>query len=136
MNNLQIIGNLTADPKEYSTKDGILCAKFTVAVNGYGESVEYIYVTAWRKTAENCLRYLKKGSKVFISGEATCRVWESQSGEAKGNIEVNARTIELLSQRTTSDDEEEEPKPRAKKAAVKEPKASRYQPSDDEELPF
>lgn len=63
MNNLQIIGNLTADPKEYSTKDGILCAKFTVAVNGYGESVEYISVTAWRKPAENCLRYLKKAAK-------------------------------------------------------------------------
>lgn len=136
MNNFQIIGNLTADPKEYAAKDGTVCAKFSVAVNGYGGKTDYVNVTAWGKLGENCLKYLVKGKKVFVSGTASCHAWQNQRGEVVGNIEINAGLIEFLTKSSEGEESDEEPKPRAKKAATKEPKGSRYQPSDDEDLPF
>ena len=73
MNNVVLIGNLTRDPELRYSSGGNQTAvcRFTIAVNdGYGENkrTSFIPIVVFGKPAENCDRYLQKGSKVCING--------------------------------------------------------------------
>lgn len=74
MNKVNLIGNLVANPElRYSNGETqtAIC-RFRIAVNdGYGEKqrTSFIPITVFGKSAENCERYLAKGSKVAISGK-------------------------------------------------------------------
>ena len=74
LNKAMIIGNLTRDPEMRNTASGTPVASFSVATNlvwrdqngQKQEKVEFHNVVAWRKLAEICGQYLKKGSKVYF----------------------------------------------------------------------
>lgn len=74
MNKVYLIGNLTRDPELAETSSGIKVCRFAIAVNRtYAGSdgnreTDFFNITVWRTQAENCGRYLKKGSKVAIVG--------------------------------------------------------------------
>jgi single-strand DNA-binding protein len=80
LNSINIIGRLGKDPEEKTTSTGKLVAKFSVAVNGYKQDETiWLDVDAWGRTADYCLAYLKKGSKVAISGRLTQRKYEGKT---------------------------------------------------------
>ena len=94
-------GNLTKNPEKIETANATMC-KFTVACDtGYikdGErETEFITFIAWRKTAENCLKYLKKGSKVSVVGIVRNRSYDTQDGSKRYVTEVTVEEIEFLS---------------------------------------
>jgi single-strand DNA-binding protein len=102
MNKLTIIGNLTRDPELRTTSTGINVCTFTVAVNRRNKAqgqpdADFFRVSAWRALGENCAKYLTKGRKVAVVGEVSLRMYETQSGETKANMEVNADDVEFLS---------------------------------------
>lgn len=74
MNNVQIIGRITADPELRQTQSGISCCRFTVAVNRKfknpnGEyDADFISCVAWRQTAEFITRYFSKGKMIALEG--------------------------------------------------------------------
>ena len=76
LNQIHIIGNLTADPQFSTTKNGNSVCNMNVATNEFwndkqGErqqETEYHIVTVWGKTAEFCNNYLKKGQSVYLEG--------------------------------------------------------------------
>lgn len=74
MNNVILMGRLTADPVLRQTPSGISSCRFTIAVNrNYknqnGEyDADFISCVAWRQTAEFVSRYFNKGSMICISG--------------------------------------------------------------------
>lgn len=73
-------------------------ASFTVAVNNRkadGEAT-FFRCSAWRGTAENCVRYLDKGRKVAVVGEVSARGYTTKAGETKASLEVNVNEIEFL----------------------------------------
>lgn len=96
MNRLTIIGNLTKDPELRTTQSGIPVCTFTVAVNAQDKS-EYFRVTAWRKQAETCSKYLTKGKKVAVVGSVSGSAYIDKNGEAKTSLEVTALEVEFLS---------------------------------------
>lgn len=74
MNSVILIGNLTRDPElRYSTgQSQTAICRFTVAVNdGFGDKqrTSFIPIVVFGKAAENCDRFLKKGSKVCVNGK-------------------------------------------------------------------
>ena len=97
MNTCIIIGNLTAKPELRTTTSGKDVASFTVAVNGYGDKVDYFRVSAFGKLAENCARYLDKGRKVSVSGSVSVNSYTSRDGTAKASLELLASSVEFLS---------------------------------------
>lgn len=98
MNKITIIGNLTADPEMRATNSGKDICNFTVAVKKeIGEGTDFFRVTTWEKLANNCKRFLAKGKKVAVCGSASCSAYTTKSGEAKANLEINAREVEFLS---------------------------------------
>ena len=101
------IGNLTRDPDLRYTPQGTPVCKFSIAINSKfndKEDTTFLNVGTWSGLAENCEKYLNKGSKVAVVGEIRVNEWETESGEKKKNYEINANQVEFLS--TKKNDEE------------------------------
>lgn len=104
LNKAMIIGNLTQDPESKTTPSGQTVATFSVATNlvwtdqngQKQQRAEYHNIVAWRKLAEICAEYLKKGSKVFIEGRLQTRNWEGQDGVKRYRTEIVADNMIML----------------------------------------
>ena len=108
-----IIGNLTRDPEVKTTPSGQTVASFSVATNFIwtdqsGEKqkkVEYHNIVAWRRLAEICGQYLKKGNKVYIEGRLQTRDWEAQDGSKRNRTEIVAENMIMLDTKGSSGSE-------------------------------
>ncbi len=140
MNKVFLIGNLTRDPELNTTANNISVCKFTVAVtrrfaNADGtRETDFLPVVCWRGQAENCGRYLKKGSKVGICGSIQTRSYEASDGTRRYVTEINADEVQFLSSRGDWNNAEELPE--VTEANAKKDKLSDLKPLEDEDLPF
>lgn len=104
-NKVFLIGNLTRDPELRYTTSGIPVARFAVAVNRVrrkgvggdaGQDVDFINIVAWRRLAEICGEYLKKGRPVAVEGRLQIRSFKARSGEMVTMTEVVADNMQML----------------------------------------
>lgn len=99
MNSVQLIGRLTADPDvRYNPNTQLAVAKFRVAIDdGYGEKkrTNFVPVTVFGKTAENCEKYLKKGLQVGVQGKIQTGSYE-KDGKTVYTTDVIAERIHFL----------------------------------------
>lgn len=92
-------GNLTRDPETKTIKTGKSVTTFSVAMNHeYGskdgnKAVSFILVETWDKLAENCASYLKKGSRVTVSGNLREDRWKDQDGKPQNRHKIVANTV-------------------------------------------
>ena len=112
---LEMIGNLTRDPESRTFQkgetDGKVC-NFTVAASsGYGQykRTEFVRVAAWNGLGKICMEYLKKGTKVYVSGTPTVNVYTNRDGNAAGNMELQLDDLEILSGKEKAAEEEAKP---------------------------
>lgn len=98
LNQCQFIGHLGADPEMKSFQNGGRMASFRIGVTekwkdkSSGEQRER---TEWVPIVINndglvgvAERFLRKGSKVFVSGQLRTRKWQDQSGADRYTTEV------------------------------------------------
>ena len=103
-NKVFLIGNLTRDPELRYTSSGIPVAGFAVAVNRFkkkgaettGQDVDFINIVAWRRLAEICGEYLKKGRPVAIEGRLQIRSYTGKDGQPRTMTEVVADNMQML----------------------------------------
>ena len=103
-NKVTIAGNLTKDPEIRYTTSGTAIASFSVAINhSYTtkdgekrEEVLFIEVNAWRKLADICNNYLKKGAPVLVDGRLKENKWTDNEGRARSKMFIEASDIVLL----------------------------------------
>ena len=101
MNVSVIAGNLTRDPElRYSTgqKQTAIC-RFTVAVNErYGDKpkTNYIPITAFGRLAENCDKYLAKGSQCLVKGRISTGSYTNNEGQKVYTTEILADEVKFL----------------------------------------
>jgi single-strand DNA-binding protein len=108
LNKALLIGNLTRDPEARATPDGTPVTTFSVATNlrwtdpsgNRQEKVEYHNIVAWRKLAEICGQYLRKGSKVYVEGRIQTRQWEDQQKQKRYRTEIVAENLIMLDRQT------------------------------------
>lgn len=101
-NQIIIVGNLTDDPELRYTPNGAAVVKFRVAVNRRfkdeagnwkdGET-SYFSVNAWRSLAENVAETLTRGTRVLVAGRLQMRSWETQEGEKRTVVEIEADEV-------------------------------------------
>lgn len=110
MNSVCLIGNLTRDIELKYTPGGTAVANVSVAVNKTytkdGEKVQevsYFDVTVWAKSAENCEKYLSKGSKVAVTGELKQERWDDD-GTTKSRVKIVANRVEFLDSKKKNDE--------------------------------
>ena len=102
MNKVFLIGRLVRDPEMRLTTSGIAVTRFTLAIDrGFkrGDEAErtadFIRVVAWRRLAEICNDYLKKGKLVAIEGRLQVDSFE-KNGERRTVSEVVADNMQML----------------------------------------
>ena len=105
------MGNLTRDAEIKQTTGGQSVCSFGLAVNEKytaksGEMKEntlFVDVDCWGKVAENCAKYLHKGSAVLVDGKLKLDTWE-KDGNKRSKISVTAQNVQFLSSAKIADD--------------------------------
>lgn len=102
MNQITLLGNLTKDTQLTTSANGTSFTKFDLAVkrnrpNSNGEfETDYFTIITFGKLAENCNKYLKKGSKALVSGSVQNRSYEAQDGTKRYVTEIIASEVEFI----------------------------------------
>jgi single-strand DNA-binding protein len=105
LNKVLLIGHLGKDPEVSYTASGVAVAKFSIATNerwkdqdgNTQERTEWHNIVAWRKLAEICGQYLKKGSKVYLEGRLQTRSWDDKNtGVKRYTTEIIADDLIML----------------------------------------
>lgn len=128
MNQVFLIGNVCKDLELTQTPSGVSITKFSIAVsrdytNADGEKeVDFFNIVVWRGLAENCCKFLKKGSKVAVVGSLQNNNYKDKDGVRKTSTQIIAKKIEFL---TPKEKNEEVQKSRTPLEGI-----------DDNQLPF
>src|SRR5205807_8419794 len=102
MSQTVIVGKLANDPELRYTPNGAAVVKFRVAVNRRykdqaGEwkdgETSYFTVNAWRTLAENVAESLTRGANVIVVGRLQQRSWETQEGDTRTVVEIEADEV-------------------------------------------
>lgn len=103
LNRIVLIGRLTKDPElKYTPANGVAVATFTLAVNrrfaqqGQQKETDFIPIVVWRAQAENCAKFLGKGSLVALEGRLQLRSYEDREGQRRTSTEVVADSVQFL----------------------------------------
>ncbi len=83
MNNVNIVGHLTADIDLRTTDSGKHVISFCVAVDGSQDRTYFVDCVAWEARADNIKKYFHKGDKIGISGMITTRNYEKDGQKRK-----------------------------------------------------
>lgn len=135
MNKVILVGNLTRDPELSTTSSGISLCRLSIAVsrryvNAEGvREADFFNVSVWRNQADNCYKYLRKGSKVGIIGTLQSRSYEDKDGSRRYVIDIVADDVEFLSSRPSSEEPSDGVDERPRKPAE-------LKPVEDDDLPF
>jgi single-strand DNA-binding protein len=128
-----IMGNLGREPEMRYTPAGVPVTDFSVAVNKRytnkdGERIErtvWYKVVCWRKLAETCAQYLKKGRTVIVEGDLTAEAYTDRDGKPQAKLVLTATSVQFVGGSRSDGDGEPQPG---------EPPAGAI--GDEDELPF
>lgn len=112
LNKVMIIGRLGRDPELRYTQSGMAVANFNVATDeSYTdkdgnriERTEWHKVTTFQRQAENCAKFLAKGSLVYIEGSLQTRKWQDQQGQDRYTTEIKAERVRFLESKSRIED--------------------------------
>jgi len=146
MNSVELIGNITKDPELRYTKDNVAVVSFNIAINRINEGVDFIPIKVFNKQAENCKKYLKKGSKVAIEGSIRTGSYEKEDGTKIYTTEIMANRVHFLSSNANTQEKQENTEKGNKNSELEENKQQQFVVDDvftefgnmleDEDAPF
>lgn len=118
MNKCIFIGNLTRDPEFTQTGSGVSLCRFSIAVSRSfkreGEpDADFFNIVTWRGLADNCHKYLSKGSKVCVIGSMQNRTYDDREGNKRFTSDVVADEVEFVGSRNASAPAEQASAPKA-----------------------
>lgn len=120
INKVIIVGHLGNDPEMRSMPNGEAVANISVATSeawtdkNTGERrevTEWHRIVFYRKLAEICGQYLKKGAQVYIEGRLRTRKWRDQNGQDRYTTEIQGDVMQMLGTRPQSADGANNPQP-------------------------
>jgi single-strand DNA-binding protein len=96
-NSITITGNVTREPELRFTPAGAALCEFGVAwnlrkQNGDDEAM-FFNVTCWRSLAENVAESIDKGDRVIVTGRLNWRSWETDAGEKRQVVDIQAEEV-------------------------------------------
>lgn len=140
LNNVILVGRLTADPELKNTPSGVAVTTFTVAVNRNYQKDEqreadFINCVAWRQTAEFVCRYFRKGGSICVIGSIQTRKYTTQNGENRYAVEVVADEIRFVDSKSDTGTVQTQNSAYMPEAYQSAPTFEEVT-ADDEDLPF
>jgi len=115
MNKYICVGNLTSAPQLKEVGENSVCS-FSVAINSISkkEDTFFMDIECWNKVAQNCQKYLDKGSKVLVEGKLKSNSWTSKEGVKREKFICVADLVTFLST-TNNGGQQKAEAPRAQK---------------------
>ena len=111
MNNVVLIGRLTRDPEmRYTTgANQMAVTTFTLAIDrpvkqGQEKQTDFIRVTVFGRSAENCDRYLAKGRQAAVRGRIQTGSYTNKDGQTVYTTDVVAYHVEFIGGGQNRDD--------------------------------
>ena len=105
MNKVFLIGRLTQDPTASTLDSGHTYCRFSIAVNrftrGEDSRADFINIVTWDALAQNCVKYLAKGSQVAVCGSIQTGSYE-RDGVKRQTFDIRADQVEFLSRPNTT----------------------------------
>lgn len=103
MNLCAFTGNLGRDPELRATNAGLAITNISIAVSGrkkvgdqWEDKTTWVPVVLIGRHAEVAGQYLKKGSKVRITGQFSVRKWQDKDGADRYTTEIVASELQML----------------------------------------
>ena len=108
VNKVIIVGHLGNDPEIRTMPNGDAVANISVATSeswndrNTGERrevTEWHRIVFYRRQAEICGEYLRKGSQVYVEGRLRTRKWQDQNGQERYTTEIQGDVMQMLGAR-------------------------------------
>ncbi len=140
MNKVILAGFLGRNPELKRTQNQVAVCSFSVATsekfkNAAGEmqdKTEWHRIVAWNALAENCNKFLAKGSQVLLEGKIQTRKYKDKNEIEKSVTEIIASNVQFLNkiQKENSADVSAEEIAQGKEIVAS------SQVVDDDDIPF
>ena len=101
INNVVLVGRITADPVVRKTQAGKSVTSFTLAVDRRfskegEEQADFIRCTAWEKTAEFIQTYIRKGALLGIEGRIQTGSYDDEQGKKVYTTDIICNSVQSL----------------------------------------
>ncbi len=104
LNTIYLVGTLVEAPEMRYTQNGLAILELNLAGNDHvlgdddkpRELAWYHRVTLFGAQAEQMVNQLHAGIPVLVEGRLNYRTWESQDGQKRSALDVNANRVEVL----------------------------------------
>ena len=104
VNKAIVMGRITKDAEIRETAGGKIVANFSVATNERWtdksgqpqERTEFHRIAYWSPSLRSIGNLLTKGREVYIEGELRTRKFETQAGESKEVVNIEALVLKIL----------------------------------------
>jgi single-strand DNA-binding protein len=104
VNKAILVGRLGKDIEVRTTGTGKAVAELRLATDhtwtdGQGQrqaKTEWHSVSVWGKTAENCAKFLKKGSQVYVEGRIETQEWTDKEGIKRYKVVIQGDNVTFL----------------------------------------
>lgn len=98
INNVVLMGRLTADPELRTSQSGVSYIRFSVAVErpyskGKDKTTDFINCVAWRQTAEFIDKYFVKGQMIALVGSLRTDSYTNKDGAKVNTVDVNVDNV-------------------------------------------
>lgn len=112
-NSVVMVGRLVRDPEmKYVANGAPVCRfrlaasrKFTKSDGQKSEDCTFVDVDAWRRLAEICHQFLKKGREVLVMGSLRLDEWtDAKTGQRRSKLKIVAREVQFLWAKESDDD--------------------------------
>jgi len=108
LNSVNIMCNLTRDPELKNIGAGKTVCTMSIANNRVFSKnnekvteVSYFDVDVWGAAAENCAKYLKKGSGIIVEGRLKQDRWE-KDGKTQSRVRITANSVHFMPKKSES----------------------------------
>lgn len=145
LNQCNFIGRLGQDPEVRYSGAGTAFANLSIAVSEQWkdkktgekkERTEWVKVVFMGRTAEIAGEYLKKGSRVFVTGKLQTRKWQNQQGQDQYTTEIHGFQLQMLDSKAESErNQHQQASPPAQQPAQQAQSGSDFDDFDDD-IPF
>lgn len=132
INNVTLMGRLTAFPELKTTPSGANVTSFTLAIDrrfqpkGGEKQTDFINCVAWNATAQFLNKYFNKGDMLAVTGEIQTRKYTDKDGNNRIAVEVLVNQASFCGGKTNSNTE----------ANNTEPESGFVEISSEYDLPF
>ena len=109
MNKVILMGRLTRDPDVRRTQDGMAVARYTLAIDRKTreKAADFISCVAWDKKGEFAEQYLRKGTKIAVTGHIQTGKYTDRNGNTVYTTDVVVEDQEFAESKQSQERQKE-----------------------------